>query len=150
MKTRSMVIFACAVILISIVAGVLLYDKLPDQMASHWNINDEVDGYMSKLRSVFLLPLVLLGLLFLFLLIPHLDPLKENIAEFRKSFNIFILMTILFLAYIWLLTIFWNLGFRFFKMSTASLPWVCYLPSLATCSAQQNAIGSLAFAHRGL
>ena len=122
MKTRSTIIFACVVILISIIAGVLLFDKLPDPMASHWNLNDEVDGFMSKFWGVFLLPLVSLGLLLLFLLIPYLDPLKENIAEFRNSFNLFIVMMILFLSYTWLLTIAWNLGFRFFKMSTALLP----------------------------
>ncbi len=122
MNTKTTTILVSIIILISVIAGVVIYDRLPDPMASHWNINDEVDGYMSKFWGVFMLPIVSLGMLGLFLLIPHLDPLKENIAEFRGTFNLFIVLITLFLGYVWKLSIFWNLGFRFFKMGAALLP----------------------------
>lgn len=122
MNTKLTTILVSIIILITIIAGVALYNRLPDPMASHWNINDEVDGYMSKFWGVFMMPLVTLGLFLLFLLIPQIDPLKANIAEFREAFNLFILIIVLFMGYIWKISIFWNLGFRFFKMSTAILP----------------------------
>ena len=74
-----------------------------------------------------MMPLMSIGILALFLIIPNLDPLKDNIAEFREIFNLFIFVIMLFLAYIWALTIFWNLGFTSFKMSTAILPAMGFL-----------------------
>jgi len=122
MSAKTTTILAGIIILLSLIAGVLLYDKLPDPMASHWGVNDQVDDYMSKFWGVFLMPLVSLAMLLIFLIIPRLDPLKENIAEFRETFYLFILLMILFMTYLWILTLFWNLGFTFFKMSTALLP----------------------------
>ena len=45
--------------------------------------------------------------------IPKIDPLKENIAKFRPYFDLFILLLFGFLFYLYLLTIAWNLGYRF-------------------------------------
>jgi len=122
MSTKLTTIIVSIIVLISVIAGVVVYDLLPDPMASHWGPNDQVDGYMSKFWGVFMMPLVSLGMFLIFLVIPHLDPLKENIANFREAFNVFILVIMLFLEYIWMLTILWNLGWTFFKMSTAILP----------------------------
>ncbi|MCF6277397.1 MAG: DUF1648 domain-containing protein [Anaerolineales bacterium] len=122
MNTKMTTIIVSLIILASIIIGAFVYDKLPDPMASHWNVNDEVDGYMSRFWGVFMMPLVTFGMFLFFLAIPRLDPLKANIAEFRETFNLFILMIVLFLGYLWKLSIFWNLGFRFFRMSAALLP----------------------------
>jgi len=83
------------------------------EMASHWNIEGEADDYMPRFWGLFLMPIVSLGLFLLFILIPRIDPLKENIRKFRKYFDFFIVLIMLFLFYIYLLSIFWNLGFRF-------------------------------------
>ena len=91
-------------------------------MASHWNANDEVDGYMSKFWGVFLMPLVTLGMLLLFLVIPSIDPLKANIAQFREAFNLFIVLIVAFMLYIHALTLAWSLGYTGFRMSTSMLP----------------------------
>lgn len=86
---------------------------MPDTVASHWNAQGEVDGYMSKFWGLFLMPLISLGMFFLFLFVPKIDPLKENIKKFRKYFDGFIVVLFLFLFFLYLLTIFWNLGMRF-------------------------------------
>ena len=117
--TNIVVIF---ILIASVMAGALLWNRLPDPMASHWNINDEVDGTMPKFWGVFLMPILSLGLFLLFLLAPKIDPLKANIAQFRPSYNLFIVLLMVFLGYLWKLTILWNLGYRNFKMSTALLP----------------------------
>ena len=122
MSTRNTIIFAIVLITGSLLAGVLLWDRFPNQMASHWNINDQVDGTMSKFWGVFILPVITTGMLLLFMIFPMIDPLKANIAKFRPIFNLFIVLIILFMTYIWTLTIFWNLGSTNFKMSSAMLP----------------------------
>jgi uncharacterized membrane protein len=103
-------------------AGLLLWNRLPDPMASHWNVNDQVDGYMSRFWGVFLLPLITLGMFVLFLVVPSIDPLKANIAQFRDAFNLFIVLIVAFMAYVYGLTLAWNLGYTGFKMSGAMLP----------------------------
>jgi uncharacterized membrane protein len=103
-------------------AGLLLWNRLPDQMASHWNVNDQVDGYVSKFWGVFMLPLITLAMLVLFLAIPSIDPLKANIALFREAFNLFIVLIVAFMLYLYGLSLAWNLGSTDFEMSRAMLP----------------------------
>lgn len=124
MSTRNTSIIVLILIAISIVAGVLLWNQLPDQMASHWNANDQVDGYMPKFWGVFMMPLIVLGMYVLFLVIPGIDPLKANIAQFRDAFNLFIVLISVFMLYIHGLTLAWSLGYQDFKMSAAMLPFM--------------------------
>lgn len=124
MSTRNTSIIVLILITISIVAGVLLWNQLPDQMASHWNANDQVDGYMPKFWGVFMMPLIVLGMYVLFLVIPGIDPLKANIAQFRGAFNLFIVLISVFMLYIHGLTLAWSLGHQNFKMSAAMLPFM--------------------------
>jgi uncharacterized membrane protein len=122
MSTRNTILTALVTILAVTVIGSLLWSRLPDPMASHWNVNDQVDGYTSKFWGVYMTPVIALGMLALFLLIPYIDPLKANIARFRPTFNLFIGLIVLFLTYVWALTIWWNLGHTDFGMSLALLP----------------------------
>ena len=101
MSTRKTVVIVLALVLVSTLAGVLHWNQLPDLMASHWDINDQVTGTMPKFWGVFLMPLISLGMLLLFLLIPEIDPLKVNIAKFRDLFNLFIVFMTLFLMYVY-------------------------------------------------
>ena len=122
MSTKLTSIISIALIAIAIIAGAALWNQLPDQMASHWNANDQVNGTMPKFWGVFMMPLITLGMLALFLIVPNIDPLKANIAQFRETFNIFIILIIAFMLYVHGLTLAWSLGFTNFKMSSALLP----------------------------
>jgi uncharacterized membrane protein len=109
-------------ILAATIAGLSVWNRLPDQMASHWNVNDQVDGYMSKFWGVFLMPLITLGMFLLFLVIPSIDPLKANIAQFREVFNLFIALIVGFMVYVHALTLLWNLGYTNFGLGRAMMP----------------------------
>ena len=122
MSTRNTIIIVLILIVVATLAGLLLWNRLPDQMALHWNVNDQVDGYMPKTWGVFMVPLITLGMLLLFLVIPSIDPLKANIAQFREAFNLFIVLMVAFMLYIHALTLTWSLGYTGFKMSTSMLP----------------------------
>ncbi len=124
MSTRTTLILSLVLILAATLVGLLLWNQLPDQMASHWNENDQVDGTMSKFWGTFMMPLVTLGMLVLFLIIPSIDPLKANIAQFRGAFNLFIVIIIAFMIYMHGLTLAWSLGYQNFKMSMAMLPFI--------------------------
>jgi uncharacterized membrane protein len=122
MSTRMTLGIVLILLLVSVFAGVLLWNRLPDPMASHWDVNDQVNGTMPRFWGVFLTPLISLGMFLLFLLIPAIDPLKTNIAKFRDAFNLFIVFMVLFLVYVQGLTLAWNLGFTNFRMSTSLMP----------------------------
>ncbi len=124
MTTKTTSLIVLTLIAIALIAGLALWNQLPDQMASHWNANDQVDGYISKFWGVFLMPLITLGMFLLFLVVPGIDPLKANIAQFREPFNIFIVLIVAFMLYIHALTLVWGLGYQDFRMSAAMLPFM--------------------------
>jgi len=113
MSIRKNEIIILGIILFSFLFGIYLYPQMPEKIASHWNVQGQVDGYMSKFWGLFLIPLISAGLFLLFIAIPKIDPLKTNIEKFRKYYDGFITLIIIFLFYLYLLTIFWNMGIRF-------------------------------------
>jgi uncharacterized membrane protein len=122
MSTKNTTIIVVAILVLATLAGLLLWNRLPDPMASHWGMDDQANGTMSKFWGVFLMPIIAAGISLLFLVIPSIDPLKANIAKFRETFNTFIVLMIVFMVYIYGLTLAWNLGYTGFRMSTALLP----------------------------
>lgn len=122
MSTRTTLIIVSILIVASTLAGLLLWNQLPDSMASHWGTDDQVNGHISKFWGVFLMPLITVAMLVMFLVVPSIDPLKANIVQFREYFNTFIALIVAFMVYIYALTLIWNLGYTNFRMSTAMLP----------------------------
>jgi uncharacterized membrane protein len=122
MSTRTTLIITLLLIAAQAVFSLAVYNQLPVQMASHWGVNDQVNGTIARFWGAFLMPIISLVMLGLFLLIPAIDPLKANIASFRGPFNMFIRLMIAFLTYVHGLTIAWNLGYTGFQMSAALLP----------------------------
>jgi len=110
MNTRKAIIIIFGLVLISFVIGVYFYSQMPSQMASHWNAQGEVDGYMPKFWGLFLMPLINIGLALFLIIIPKIDPLKENIEKFRGYYNWFIILFFAFMLSMYIQTILWNLG----------------------------------------
>jgi len=122
MSTRNTIFVTIFLVAFAIVFSLSVYGRLPDEMASHWNTVNQVDGYISRFWGAFLMPVLSVGMLLLFLVIPQIDPLKANIAKFREYFNAFIAIMVGFMVYMHFLTILWNLGYDQFNMGTAMLP----------------------------
>jgi uncharacterized membrane protein len=113
MQTKITNIILLTLVVVSFVAGLVVYQYLPDRVASHWNSAGEVNGYMNKFWGIFLTPFILIGMFLLYFIIPKIDPLKSNLESFKKYYNIFWLFFFLFLIYIFILQISWNFGLRF-------------------------------------
>lgn len=107
---RKAEIIALLLVVVSFVIGIYVCPMLPDQVASHWDANSVVNGYMPKLVGVFLLPVILLILALLFFAIPRIDPLKKNIQSFRGYFDGFIILIFIVLILVYLQTLVWNFG----------------------------------------
>ena len=80
-KNLKTLIITSVVILLPILAGIFLWNQLPDPMPSHWNASGEVDGWSSKPFAIFGLPLILLAAQWLCVLGTAADPKKNNHPE---------------------------------------------------------------------
>jgi uncharacterized membrane protein len=114
-------IIVILIILLSFVMGYFLSSHMPEQMASHWNAYGEVDGYMPRFWGLYLMPLLSAFIFLLLALLPEADPLAKNIEKFRKHYDTFVVLIISFLFYIYILTLFWNLG-KTFNLSSYMAP----------------------------
>lgn len=123
MSTRTTIFISITLIAISVLAGLLLWNRLPDPMPGHWNASGDIDGYISKFWGVFLVPIISIALTGLFLIIPRIDPLKANIAQFRAAFNWFIVVFMAYMLYVYALTLVAALGTPF-NMTLMLLPAV--------------------------
>lgn len=77
-KNLKTLIITSIVILLPILAGIILWNQLPDPMPTHWSASGEIDGWSSKSFAVFGLPLILLAAQWLCMLGTAADPKKNN------------------------------------------------------------------------
>jgi len=113
MSTKNASIAVLAIIALSVVIGIYLYPQFPETVTSHWNSMGNPDGTISKFWGLFLMPIISLVLFLLFIFVPKIDPKKQNIDLFRGHYNNFIVGIMAFLFYIYILSIFYNLGYYF-------------------------------------
>jgi uncharacterized membrane protein len=74
------------------------YPLLPSRVPSHWNAAGEINGYSSSFSGAFLLPIITLIVWLLFLVIPKIDPRKENFKLMGRVFWLFAFFVVLFLC----------------------------------------------------
>ena len=77
-KNWGILIVTSIIILLPILVGVILWDKLPNEIPSHWNISGEVDAWSSKSTVVFGMPLLMLALQWVGVFATLTDPKKKN------------------------------------------------------------------------
>lgn len=100
-----------ALVALAFLSAFYAYPQMPSQMASHWNLQGNVDGYMAKDAALFFVPVLILFLWVLFLYLPKLDPLRDNYQHFMKEYQIMCFLIVAFMFYAYLLTLAFNLGF---------------------------------------
>ena len=80
-KNWKMLLVTSLAILLPVFVGVVLWNQLPAQIPSHWNMQGEIDGYSSKSFSVFGLPMILLAIHWFTICFTLADPKKQNHSE---------------------------------------------------------------------
>lgn len=78
-ENKKKLILTSIIILVPIIVGLILWNKLPDKIPTHWNAAGEVDGWSSKAFAVFGLPGFLFAVHWICLLGTNADPKKQNI-----------------------------------------------------------------------
>ena len=80
-KNLKILIITSLITLLPILAGLILWNQLPEQMPTHWNAAGEIDDWSSKPFAVFVLPLILLGAQWLCVIATSADPKKAAHPE---------------------------------------------------------------------
>ena len=86
-KHKWTLVITSVIIVLPMLVGLLLWDKLPERVPYHWGINGEVDGWASKPTAVFLLPALLLVMQWFCILCTGLEPKAKNVTT-TKMFGI--------------------------------------------------------------
>ncbi|MFA6184808.1 MAG: SdpI family protein [Candidatus Shapirobacteria bacterium] len=134
------VIFPVVLIIISFFIAIYFYPVFPDQVATHWGIDNQVNGYSSKALGLFFMPVLSVFLFFLFISLPKIDPYKKNFDQFKNYFQNFINIVFAFLFYVYLLTIIWNLDFHFnmIQILSPGFAILFYYAGVLTSNAKRN------------
>lgn len=88
------------------------WSHVPERMPIHWNMHGEVDGYGGRFAGLLLVPLLAVGLYFLLLFIPRLDPAYQNYAQFAGTYLALRFAMLVFLAAIFGGNVLAALGYR--------------------------------------
>ncbi len=80
-KYKGTIIITSVITLLPIIAGIILWDRLPAEIATHFGTDNTPDSYSSKAFAVFGLPLVMLGIHLTGILASNLDPKNKNFSE---------------------------------------------------------------------
>ncbi|REE78959.1 putative membrane protein [Paenibacillus taihuensis] len=91
------------------IGALIVYNELPETVATHFSVNNEVNGTMNK--GIFILVLVLLGLVPLLMRVMRaVDPKRDNFNNFSTAFEVKRLGATLVLAIAGWTALIYNLG----------------------------------------
>lgn len=65
----------------------LIWNSLPEQIPMHWNFAGEIDSWSPKYPGIFYIPLLNVVMYVLFLVIPKIDPRKQNYSLFEGAYK---------------------------------------------------------------
>ncbi len=88
---RNKLILTCFLTCLPLFIGLLLWDRLPEQMATHFGADNVANGWSSKPFTVIGMPLLLTALHLFTILITLNDPKKKNIGGKIFSFIFWII-----------------------------------------------------------
>lgn len=83
---KKTVILTTVITLLPILIGILLWNRLPDRIATHWGADGQPNGWSGKAFAVFGLPCVLAVIQLITAFVMLNDPKKKNIH--RKALGI--------------------------------------------------------------
>ena len=78
---KKTLVLTSVITLLPILAGVLLWDKLPDTIATHFGMDGTPNGWSSKNFTVFGLPIMFCFFHLLSLIVTSADPKYENMSD---------------------------------------------------------------------
>ena len=89
-ENRKTLIIASILTILPVLIGIIYWNRLPDVMATHFGMNNEANGFSSKVFAVFGLPAFLLAVLWIGAFVTSHDPKRQNISSKMFSLGLWI------------------------------------------------------------
>jgi uncharacterized membrane protein len=96
------------IMILPMVYMAIVWNKLPEQLPMHWNIEGNIDSYGPK----WIFPIFTIVIYILMLLAPQIDPWKKNYEKFGKSYYIIRILLISFFSIIFSTVITSGIGIK--------------------------------------
>ena len=103
-----MLIITCLACLLPIFLGITFYNQLPEQVAIHFNINNEPDGYFSKPAFVFGMPVIMVAIQAFCCIVSDLD--DKNKEANKKALRVIKWIIPIITVILYIVTIIFALG----------------------------------------
>lgn len=97
-KYKWTMLITSVITLLPILAGLILWDRLPEQIATHFDTNGIADGWSGRGTAVIGLPLLLLAVQWLCMLGTAADPKRQNISDKAMALVLWIIPVISILS----------------------------------------------------
>lgn len=128
------------IVLLTAAVSVVAYPSLPGRMAIHFDAASQPDSFVAKPLALAFSPLLAAGVVALFRILPSIDPLGENVANFQRYYDLVAVVTVGVVAYAHLVVVVWNLGYPF-DVTQAVVPVLAvtyYVTGLVIENASRN------------
>ena len=93
-----------------LVATVIAYPRLPDSLATHWNLHNQPNGYSPKWTLFLVGPGLMAFMMLLMYVLPWLSPKNFEVDSFRSTYLQIMLMLVCMMAYLYAVTLWAGLG----------------------------------------
>lgn len=84
-------------IVAAVVASITVYQRLPEQMPTHWGVSGEVNGWSNRLWGAWMIPLMMAVIWLIMRAIPHIDPRKANYEKFAGTYDVLVGLILTFM-----------------------------------------------------
>lgn len=78
---KKLLVITTILILLPIVIGLIFWEQLPAEIATHWGTDNQPNGWSSKSMAVFGIPSIIAALHIFCLIMTFADPKKNNIGK---------------------------------------------------------------------
>lgn len=112
-----------------LVATVVAYPYLPSSVATHWNMQNQPNGYSPKWTLFLIGPGFMAGMMLLMHLLPWLSPKNFEVDKFRSTYLQIMLMLVAMVAYFYAVILWAGVGHPL-NVGRAVVGGVCLLFSL--------------------
>jgi uncharacterized membrane protein len=109
-----------------LVATVLAYPHLPSYVATHWNMDNQPDGYSAKWALFLIGPGLMAGVMLLMYFLPWLSPKNFEVDSFRSTYLQIMLILVSMVAYFYAVLLWAGAGHAL-NVGRAILGGVCLL-----------------------
>lgn len=74
--------------------SIAVFERLPERIPTHWNLQGEIDRWSGRTVGAFGLPAMMIAIWALCYWLPSIDPRRESYAKFRATYDLVVVAII--------------------------------------------------------